>query len=68
MRKPISTLAFVAQLGCLVSFSVLGCLGLGLWIDRRLGTSPWALLLFMVLGMFLGILIVYGLVAPRTRL
>ncbi len=68
MRKPISNIAFVAQLGCLVSCSILGSLGLGLWIDRKLGTSPWALLLFMVPGIFLGTLIVYGLVAPRTRL
>jgi F0F1-type ATP synthase assembly protein I len=33
---------------------VIPCL-LGYWLDRRLGTSPWLVLLGLALGMWLGI-------------
>jgi len=31
----------VAQIGCLTVVIILAALGLGLWLDNRLGTRPW---------------------------
>ncbi|MGQ9586459.1 MAG: AtpZ/AtpI family protein [Anaerolineae bacterium] len=40
------------QLGWVVAFSLLIPLGIGLWLDKRLGTTP----LFIIVGMVVGIL------------
>ncbi len=39
--------------------------GLGLLLDRWLGTWPWLFLLFFVLGSAAGVLNVYRLIHPR---
>lgn len=40
---------------------------IGWWLDRLLGTAPWLLLLFVVLGTAAGILNVWRLVAPKDE-
>lgn len=45
-------LAEFLQLGWIVALSLLIPLGIGLWLDRRLDTTP----LFIVVGMIVGIL------------
>lgn len=48
-----------------VSALVVG-VGLGLLLDRWLGTWPWLFLVFFVLGAAAGVLNVYRLFTPRT--
>jgi len=48
-----------------VSALVVG-VGLGLILDRWLGTSPWLFLVFFMLGAAAGVLNVYRLFTPRT--
>ena len=48
----------------LVSALVVG-VGIGLLLDRWLGTKPWLFLLFFVAGSAAGILNVYRLFSPR---
>ena len=48
----------------LVSALVVG-IGIGLLLDRWLGTKPWLFLLFFVAGAAAGIMNVYRLFAPR---
>ena len=62
-RKPLSET--VRTIGALstVGFSfvlaiVIGC-GLGLMLDKWLGTRPWMFFLFFVLGLAAGVLNVY---------
>lgn len=40
------------QLGWVVALSLLIPLGIGLWLDRRMGTTP----LFIIVGMLVGVL------------
>jgi ATP synthase protein I len=51
-----------------LSFVIAIVLGaaLGIWIDRTLGTGPWGLLIFFLLGFLAGVLNVYR--ATRTYL
>ncbi|MFT8244108.1 AtpZ/AtpI family protein [Roseomonas sp. BN140053] len=41
--------------------------GLGWLLDRWLGTSPWLLLVFFVVGGAAGVLNLYRLVSPSAR-
>jgi F0F1-type ATP synthase assembly protein I len=50
--KEIGSLGILLQLGWVVALSVLIPLGLGLWLDYRLATSP----LFILVGALVGIL------------
>ncbi|MGH7068598.1 MAG: AtpZ/AtpI family protein [Acetobacteraceae bacterium] len=40
---------------------------IGWWLDRVLGTAPWLLLVFVVLGTAAGILNVWRLVSPKDE-
>ena len=49
--KEVRNLGPLLQLGWVVALSVLIPLGVGLWLDRRLGTAP----LFILIGALVGI-------------
>ncbi|MDH5477355.1 MAG: AtpZ/AtpI family protein [Nitrospinota bacterium] len=48
--------------GVQIAVSVIIGFGMGLWIDRWLGTRPWFMLLFILLGVVAGFLNVYRIV------
>lgn len=50
------------QLGLIMVSSLLLSLLLGLWIDSRLNTQPWATLFFMLVGVAAGSVGVYRLI------
>ncbi|MDH5509635.1 MAG: AtpZ/AtpI family protein [Nitrospinota bacterium] len=52
----------VTTVGLQIVISVLIGFGMGLWIDRWLGTKPWFMLLFILLGVGAGFLNVYRVV------
>ena len=58
------SLTFVTQVGMMVVVSILGCLFLGLWIDGKLHTSPWATLTLIAVGTLVAIVGIYRLVYP----
>jgi F0F1-type ATP synthase assembly protein I len=39
-----------ASAGLQFAAAIVGFMFLGIWLDRRLGTSPWLLILFVFLG------------------
>jgi ATP synthase protein I len=47
--------AVVSSLGLLVLFSTLIGLGLGYWLDSKLGTKPWLAFVLTMLGLAAGI-------------
>ena len=49
-RSAVSGTATYAGAGLQFAFSLLAFLFIGQWLDRRLGTDPW----LMMLGVFLG--------------
>ena len=50
------SLGLGAQIAGVVVVAVLGGLFLGLWIDRELGSSPWATLLLLGLGTLVAVI------------
>ena len=53
-RKWIRELAFYSSLGFSVSLSICIGLGIGVYLDRRLDTSPWLTLVFLGFGIAAG--------------
>jgi ATP synthase protein I len=60
------SLGLATQIGGTVTVAVLGSLFLGLWIDRELGSSPWATLLLLGLGTLVAVMGCYRVVAPMV--
>ena len=56
-----------AQIGTMLvgPMGILG--GIGYWLDRRLGSAPWLLLLGLILGMAAGFVNFLRLVLDRTE-
>jgi F0F1-type ATP synthase assembly protein I len=52
------------QIAVVVVVAVLGSMFLGLWIDRKLGSSPWATLLLLGLGTLVAVTGCYRVVSP----
>lgn len=48
----------------MVVVSILGCLFLGLWIDSKLHSRPWATLILIAVGILVAIVGIYRLVYP----
>ncbi len=49
-KRSITGLALITQLGISFAVTIGGCLFLGKLLDDWLNTSPWFLLIFVVLG------------------
>ncbi len=58
-REPMPGFGLIIQLTLIIVIAILVPLGLGLFIDRLLQTSPCITLFFMVLGITLGTVGVY---------
>ncbi len=61
------TLAIVSQLGFVVLACILGGFGLGLYLDRLLGTFPVLLIVCLVAGIAGGFWRAYVLIMKATR-
>ncbi|MGL5716037.1 MAG: AtpZ/AtpI family protein [Paraclostridium sp.] len=61
----MNMLSLVSQVGLMIIIPILGCTFFGKYIDSKIGTRPWFLLVFLLLGIggaFVGVyktLIVY---------
>jgi ATP synthase protein I len=53
-RRAIKELAYFSSLGLSVALSIFIGLAIGVYLDRRWGTSPWFTLIFLVLGILAG--------------
>ncbi|TET50634.1 MAG: hypothetical protein E3J64_08000, partial [Anaerolineales bacterium] len=60
----LRSLGLGTQSAGVVVVAVLGTLFLGLWVDRRLGVSPWATLLALGLGTLVAVMGSYRVLAP----
>lgn len=63
---PASAWGFGLRAGVEVVSALVVGVGLGLILDRWLGTWPWLFLVFFVLGAAAGVLNVYRLFSPRA--
>ena len=55
MRRFAITMGLAFQVGGLIACSVLGSFFVGLWLDRRLGTTPCLIFLFVMIGFVLAV-------------
>ena len=53
-RHAYKELAYFSSLGISVAFSIFIGLGIGVFLDRKFGTSPWFTLIFLVFGIIAG--------------
>jgi ATP synthase protein I len=53
-RRYMRELGYFSTIGLSVALSIFIGLGIGVYLDRRWGTSPWLTLLFLVLGIAAG--------------
>ena len=58
------SLGIATQVGVMVIISILGCLFLGLWVDSKLHSSPWATLIFIAVGILFATVGTYRLLYP----
>jgi F0F1-type ATP synthase assembly protein I len=56
---PLKGYHLVIQISGILLCSVFGSLGAGIWLDRKLGTTPWLLLILMILGIALAMYTIY---------
>jgi len=50
------------QISGLLLCSVFGAFGLGLWLDKKLGTTPWFSLLLIIAGSALGMYAIFRII------
>ena len=53
-NKWVGAAAQVSSIGLLVLISTMIGLGIGLWLDGKLGTKPWLTFIFTILGLAAG--------------
>ena len=63
-KKPSGGAMRAAGAGLELAGTLVACCLLGYWLDRKLGTSPWALLILAVFGIVGGL---YNLVRGQVR-
>jgi ATP synthase protein I len=56
-----------AGVGLQFAFSIVAFMFAGMWLDRRLGTSPWLLILFVFVGAGAGFYSIYRKLMDAQR-
>jgi F0F1-type ATP synthase assembly protein I len=59
LKDTLEPLGLIMRLGAIVVTAVFLTLALGLWLDNRLGTSPFGLLSCMIIGVVMAMIGVY---------
>jgi F0F1-type ATP synthase assembly protein I len=55
MRRFAIAMGLAFQVGGFIACSVLGSFFVGLWLDRRLGSTPCLIILFVMIGFALAV-------------
>lgn len=53
-KKAAIQLAYASSIGISMVIAIFGCLFLGVWLDRKLGTDPYLTLIFLLMGIVAG--------------
>ena len=53
-RRAYKELAYYSSLGLSVALAIFIGLGIGIWLDRKLDTALWLMLIFLVFGIIAG--------------
>lgn len=61
-KKTAVRMAYASSIGISMVIAIFGCLFLGIWLDRKLGTDPYLTLLFLLMGIVAGFRNMYVLI------
>jgi len=67
MKDVFRSLGIATQVGLTVVVSILVSLFLGLWLDNKLGTTPCATLIFVIVGILVGSISTYRLASSLVE-
>lgn len=63
---PLKGYHLAMQISGTLVCSVFGSLLGGIWLDRKLGTTPWLMLILMILGIAFAMYTIYRIVKEET--
>lgn len=63
----LKALGLITQIGISMMIPIALCLFLGQYLDEKLGTSPWLLIIFIVLGVLAAFRNLYMLTISFTK-
>ena len=66
-RELFKSLGFLSSVGITLVVSTFIGLGMGWWLDQKLGTKPWFTLIFLILGIVSGFRSMYILTAREVK-
>jgi len=61
-RRALIQVANLSGIGIALGITIFGCFFIGLYIDKKLGTSYWFTFIFLLLGIAAGFKNIYNLV------
>jgi ATP synthase protein I len=53
-KRAAIQMAYASSIGISMVIAIFGCLFLGVWLDRKLGTDPYLTLIFLLMGIVAG--------------
>ena len=53
-RRYIKELGYFSTIGLSVALAIFIGLAIGLWLDKKFGTHPWLMIIFLILGIVAG--------------
>lgn len=62
MKQYAIQMAYASSVGIAMVLAIFGCLFVGSWLDRKLGTAPYFTLLFLLIGIVAGFRNLYVLI------
>jgi len=61
-KRAAFRLAYASSIGISMVISIFGALYLGIWLDRKFGTSPWLTMLLLLMGIAAGFRNIYVMI------
>jgi ATP synthase protein I len=53
-KRTAIQMAYASSIGISMVVAIFGCLFVGVWLDRKLGTDPYLTLIFLLMGIVAG--------------
>ena len=66
-RKTLLQMCYASSIGIAMVLAIFGCLYLGNWLDKKLGTIPYFTILFLVIGVVAGFKNFYSLIKKHFK-
>ncbi len=66
-RKIASAYTLISQIAINILVIIFGCFFIGRFLDNVLGTSPWLMLIFLILGVLSAFLNMYKIAMSATK-